>query len=129
MTTSEALKRFRNFFGLSQQKVAESIGISQPAWGQYETKGVSPNSETLIKIAKKFKVTTDYLLGLTDDPRPVNQILEEMTAGKPVAPSTASNVTANNFATQEQIADLQNQIKTLQNRLNLVSDFLKFEDD
>ena len=37
--------------------------------------GSHPSSDKLAKIADYFNVSTDYLLGLTDDPRTLSQIL------------------------------------------------------
>lgn len=77
---TEAFKRFRREFNLSQREVAKRLNISQPAYAVYETKGNTPNGNTLIKIATEFNVSTDYLLGLTDDPRPYHSQHTEQKA-------------------------------------------------
>ena len=47
--------------------VAKELGISSAVLTKWKN-GISyPNGEFLIKIAKYFNVTTDYLLGLTGD--------------------------------------------------------------
>ncbi|MBQ7704439.1 MAG: hypothetical protein IJT73_03290 [Selenomonadaceae bacterium] len=45
-----------------------------------------PGANKLFQIARHFNTSIDYLLGLTDDPRPVNQILKELSAEKVDAP-------------------------------------------
>ena len=52
-------------------------------------KNNNPNAKTLFKLAKTFNVSADYLLGLTDDPRPVDEILatQNTQAPTPVSPS------------------------------------------
>lgn len=70
MTVAESLKRFRKAFKLSQKDVAAVLGTSQQAYQAYESKS-SPSAKVILKLAEVYNVTTDYLLGLSDDPRPV----------------------------------------------------------
>ena len=63
------LKQARKDAGLTQQQVADALEIERPSYARYETGDREPDNKTLIKIAKLFNVTTDYLLGLTDDPQ------------------------------------------------------------
>ena len=49
------------------QSVAKSIGITRQAVSQYYNGLTQPNAETIVKIAEYFNVSTDYLLGLTDN--------------------------------------------------------------
>ena len=46
---------------ITQKQLADIIGINQNTIKTWENK--LPNSETLVKIADYFNVTTDYLLG------------------------------------------------------------------
>lgn len=46
---------------ITQKQLAETIGINQNTIKTWEHK--LPNSETLVKIADYFDITTDYLLG------------------------------------------------------------------
>ena len=71
MTIAESLKKFRKAFNLRQVDVAKSLGITQQAYAVYES-GVEPGAKTLIKIADVYNVTTDYLLGRSDNPNGVN---------------------------------------------------------
>lgn len=83
MTVAESFKRFRKEFHLTQAQVAAALGVSQQAYQVYENKTV-PTVTVLVRIADAFNVSADYLLGLTDDPRPVGEII---TAQKTAAPA------------------------------------------
>lgn len=61
-----SLREERN---LSQVEVARALGITRSAFSMYELRQREPDMETVRKLANYFNVTTDYLLGRTDDPR------------------------------------------------------------
>ena len=67
MTYAEALKRFRSDFNLTQQQVANAVGILKPAYQRYEY-GRDPAISVLCKIANAYNVSVDYLVGLSDNP-------------------------------------------------------------
>ena len=48
--------------GLSQAQLALRLGISPSAMGMYEQGRREPSMETVVAMAKVFRVTTDYLL-------------------------------------------------------------------
>ena len=62
MTFGEKLKKLRKEYNLSQDMLGKKIGIHGRHVGKYETAQVMPNAETLVKLAKLFKVSIDYLL-------------------------------------------------------------------
>lgn len=57
------LKLLRKSLNLTQDKVAESIGIPKPTYAHYEVQRHEPDLKTLIKIADFFNCSIDYLLG------------------------------------------------------------------
>jgi len=65
---SERLKQLRKEYKLSQKQVAEILGISESGYGYYEQGRNEPSIEMLNKLADRYNVTIDYLLGRTDDP-------------------------------------------------------------
>ena len=79
MTIAESLKRFRKECNLSQREVAEVWGATPQAYQIYERNKdpVIPSAEVLKKIAVAFNVSMDYLVGLSDEPRPTpaNKVL------------------------------------------------------
>lgn len=84
MTPSEAFKRFRKEFGLTQEQAGTMLGATGNAFAKYERtkRATPPEGRALIKMALTFKVSTDYLLGLTDDPRPANIVWQELDSEK-----------------------------------------------
>lgn len=62
------LKELRKLKAVSQEKVAQNIGVSQRSYAYYENGQHIADYETLIKLSKYFGVTIDYLLGASDAP-------------------------------------------------------------
>jgi len=60
------LKLLRKESGISQQKLADSIGMSQQSINQYENHDTEPDIMTLCKLADYFETSVDYLIGHTD---------------------------------------------------------------
>lgn len=56
---------------LSQRDLAFELGVSAGAIGMWETNKRFPDVNMLVKIAKYFNVSVDYLLGLSPDPSEV----------------------------------------------------------
>lgn len=61
------LKELRLEKNLSQWDVANGIKTGQSNIGRWEKEEVLPSSENIIKLADFFGVSTDYLLGRSDD--------------------------------------------------------------
>ena len=55
---------------LRQVDVANAIGITQRKYSYIETGVQQLTDEILILLAGFYETSTDYLLGLTDDPKP-----------------------------------------------------------
>lgn len=62
------VREMRIEHGLTQQQLAFDTGLSVGGIQSIEIGRAKPNIETLIKLAKRFGCSTDYLLGQTDDP-------------------------------------------------------------
>ncbi len=61
---NEVIKKLRTAHGLTQVELAYALGVSKQCVSNWENDYIQPSIEMLIKIAKYFKVTTDYLLDL-----------------------------------------------------------------
>lgn len=72
MTIGESFKRFRSSLKLSQKKFAESLGIPCQSYQSYEYNNSVPSANVIIKMADKYNVSMDYLLGRSDKPQPTN---------------------------------------------------------
>ena len=55
---------------LTQQNVADYLHCSQRIYSNYECGDVDIPTDVLIKLAHFHQTSVDYLLDLTDDPRP-----------------------------------------------------------
>lgn len=71
---TERLVNLRNKINKTQQEMANLLGITRPAYTAYESGTRKPDYVILDKIASILETSTDYLLGRTDDPRPINEI-------------------------------------------------------
>lgn len=61
------MKDLREDHDLTQKELAEHLGITQRKYSYVET-GTQPlTDELLVKLANYYKVTTDYILMLTND--------------------------------------------------------------
>ena len=60
------LKLLRESHGLSQQKLADAVGISQQSINKYENHQTQPDILTLIQIADFFHTSVDFLIGHSD---------------------------------------------------------------
>ena len=73
------IKELRVELGLNQKDIAEKLGITQQAYANYERGARQPDNNTLIKLAKLFDVSIDYLLGISDFPKQMS--LDEQLSG------------------------------------------------
>ncbi|KST96264.1 helix-turn-helix domain-containing protein [Lactococcus lactis] len=60
---SLCLKKLRMKRKLSQKQIAEELKISQQQYSKWEGGIITPNAETLVRLADYFDVSVDYLLG------------------------------------------------------------------
>lgn len=61
----------RTVMAMTQAELAELADVPQSSVSRMEKGEINLTGKSLVKIAKALDVSTDYLLGLTDDPRPV----------------------------------------------------------
>ena len=64
------LRDLRNDAELSQTEFAKMLGMSQTGYSKYETGENDIPTQVLIAIAQYYHTSVDYLLGLTDEPKP-----------------------------------------------------------
>lgn len=55
---------------LSQKEVAEYLSVAQRTYSGYENGTRNIPVQCVVKLAILYKTSTDYLLGLTSDPKP-----------------------------------------------------------
>ena len=79
LTIAERLWNLRKDHGLTLETLAESVGVSKSALGTYETgnfKDISPLS--IMKLAKYYGVTTDYLMGVSNLEKEADTDIQEL---------------------------------------------------
>ncbi len=62
-TLGGRIRSYRLEKGLTQTQLGKKIGVSQRVIAYYESKGISPPPELLVRIADALKVSTDTLFG------------------------------------------------------------------
>ena len=60
----QRINELRIAMGWSQVQLAEKLSISKQTVSNWENENIQPSIEMLVRIAKLFHVSTDYLLGL-----------------------------------------------------------------
>lgn len=64
------LRDMREDHDLTQAQVAAFLGMKQPQYYRYETGLRDVPTDVLIRLARLYGTSTDYLLGLTQNPEP-----------------------------------------------------------
>ena len=67
MNFSEMSKQLRKEKNISQAKLAKELQVSNACIAMIETGKNEPTANTLMRYADYFQVSTDYLLGRSDD--------------------------------------------------------------
>lgn len=72
------LKNLRIGKGVSQQAVAEYLGMSRQAYSNYENGNREPDFETMLKIGEYFSCSVDYILRGPSEARIVDSWHDDM---------------------------------------------------
>lgn len=67
----QRINELRIAMGWSQVQLAEKLSISKQTVSNWENDNIQPSIEMLVRLAKLFHVSTDYLLGL-DNAQTIN---------------------------------------------------------
>lgn len=73
------LVQLRKKHGLSQEELAEKLGISRQAVSKWERAESSPDTDNLISIAKLYNVSLDEILKTDEDPEVLRARARERT--------------------------------------------------
>lgn len=63
------MRELRRARGITQLRLALDLNMSQNTVSRYETGEREPGIAELVQMADYFRVSVDYLIGRTDDPR------------------------------------------------------------
>ena len=61
---NERLKELRCSINFTQVDLAKELNVTKQCVSNWENNNIQPSIDMLVKIAKYFNVSTDYLLGL-----------------------------------------------------------------
>ena len=70
MKMSNRLRDLREDADLNQTQVANYLGMSQTGYSKYETGENDIPTQVLIKLARFYKTSVDYILGITNNRNP-----------------------------------------------------------
>lgn len=73
------LVNLRKTNGLSQEALAEKLGISRQAISKWERAEASPDTDNLILLAQIYKVSLDEMLFSKEEPTPTNEATDSNT--------------------------------------------------
>lgn len=62
-TFAKTVKKLREENGFTQEEMADLLGISQPAYAQYEKQKTMPSLSNFLKIANFFDISVSALSG------------------------------------------------------------------
>ena len=72
MKIARRITEARNLSNMEQKELARRMGIKQQRLSNWESGLNRPSADNIFEMSDALGVSADYLLGLSDDPRPVN---------------------------------------------------------
>ncbi|MCR5703055.1 MAG: helix-turn-helix transcriptional regulator [Eubacterium sp.] len=70
------LRQLREEKGISQQKLANMVSVSQQSIYKYENGLAEPDFQTLIKLADYFETSVDYLIDYSEIRRKYEELVD-----------------------------------------------------
>ena len=67
----ERIKELREDRDITQKEIAKELNCSQQAYSNYELGQRDIPTDVLIKLCKFYNISADYILGLTDEIKPL----------------------------------------------------------
>lgn len=61
---AERIRALRQAAGLTQVSLAKELGVTKQSVSNWENDNIQPSIDMLVRLARLFGVSTDYLLGL-----------------------------------------------------------------
>lgn len=82
MTIADRIQSLRKSKGMSQEELADAVGVSRQAVSKWESEQATPDLEKVVIMSDIFEVTTDYLLkGIepvkTDDHKTMADVIDQ----------------------------------------------------
>ena len=70
------IRQARVLAGLTQEQLAEKIGVSRTAVVRWEAAETEPTLEHLLALATSLRVSADYLLGIDEHSQVLDQLMD-----------------------------------------------------
>ena len=105
------IKLLRQERGISQQRLADAIQVSQSSINKYENHNIEPDIEILKRIANYFNTSIDYIVGYTDIRRKI-----EHTEAYQLSPDEAEMLMAYRALTPDEKECVKVVVYTLKKR-------------
>lgn len=118
-SVGERLKKIRKENNYTQDMLADKLKLEPAAISKYETNRVPIPQEYIIKICDLFNISTDYLLGRTDEQNTVKEIDKKLK-------DYNIHIAANSKVDLGKLAKLDDKQAKIIN--NLIDDFLSDDD-
>ena len=80
---SQNIRTVRKAYGLTQEEIAEKIGVTPEYYGQLESGNKAPSLETLINIAESMHVSIDLLVYGSNRDLGLGNIIQLLSDKKP----------------------------------------------
>ncbi|MBR3082299.1 MAG: helix-turn-helix transcriptional regulator [Clostridiales bacterium] len=82
MTVGDRIQSLRKSKGMSQEELADQVGVSRQAVSKWESEQATPDLDKVVIMSELFEVTTDYLLkGIepvkTDDHKTMADVVDQ----------------------------------------------------
>ena len=101
MNIADRIQYLRKTKGMSQEELADQIGVSRQAVSKWESEQSTPDLEKIIIMSNLFEVTTDYILKGIEPASPQNKkTLKSLYVGFVLIFATIAGIwsfTANRF--------------------------------
>jgi transcriptional regulator with XRE-family HTH domain len=82
MNISNRIQNLRKVRGISQEELADKIGVSRQAVSKWESEQSTPDLDKIIIMSEYFDVTTDYLLKGIKNPKQVDDKNNNLITGQ-----------------------------------------------
>lgn len=121
-TRMNKLKELRKNSALTQKQISDVIGIDRSTYSYYENEKAAPSLDVLIRIAKVFNVTLDYII-FGDDSRtvqPVSVLSDNYTSYTKVDSFVNLSIEEKNLLMYSRLLDADSQKQLVEYADNLV---------
>ena len=76
-TQGDILRELRLEKDITQEDLGKALNVSKQTVNNWENNRRKCDSDTLFKLAKFFDVTVDYLLGINENKKPIEDLTEK----------------------------------------------------